>query len=155
MRGSEGIAAAAVAGRRRRRVLHDRRGRRDLRLLLRIGLLRGRLLIAGLRLLVAALLRIRRRLPVAGIGLRGCGGHVRLGWRRCGRCWWRGAKLTQPLFELPVAILQFLVLAGDLPELVLQPLDAQFEVGILGKSLRGKSEHRSSGRGERKRVKSG
>ena len=157
MRGIEGIAAAAIAG-RRCRFLHDRRGGCNLRLavaalLLRIGLLRGRLLIAGLGLLVSALLRVgRRRLPVAGIGLRWrCSGNAGFGRRGTGR----GAKLAQPLFKLPVAVLQFLVLAGDLPKLVLQPLDAYFEVGILRMGLRHKGEHRGSGRGEGKRVKSG
>ena len=41
-------------------------------------------------------------------------------------------KLPQPLFELPVAVLQFLVLAGELPELVLELLNAQLGVGLAG-----------------------
>ena len=41
------------------------------------------------------------------------------------------AKLPQPLFELAVAVLQFLVLAGELAQLVLQPLDAHFRIRII------------------------
>src|SRR5438105_1054141 len=60
----------------------------------------------------------------------------------------------------PTAVLQFLVLAGDLPELVLQPLDAHLEVGILGqgrtnKALRSKGEHRGGCHGTESVVKSG
>ncbi len=43
----------------------------------------------------------------------------------------RGAKLTQPVLELAVAVLQFLVLAGQLPELVFQPLDPHFQIGVV------------------------
>ena len=42
------------------------------------------------------------------------------------------AKLPQPLLELAVAVLQLLVLAGQLPQLVFQPLDPHFSVGIVG-----------------------
>src|SRR5437016_921728 len=76
---------------------------------------------------------------------RGRGGYARLGNRRQagGR---RGcaADLPQALLELPVAVLQFLVLPGELPELVLKPLDPKFQVAIvgLGEGLRSKSERR-------------
>ena len=79
-----------------------------------------------------------------------------------------GAKLAQPILELAVAILQFLVLAGQLPELVFQPLDSHFQVGVVGlrrglraalrrtlprkrdlsgRGLRGQSQHRGNRRG--------
>ncbi len=41
-------------------------------------------------------------------------------------------KHPQALFELPVAVLQLLVLAGELPQLVLKLLDAHFRIGIVG-----------------------
>jgi hypothetical protein len=167
LRGIEGIAAAAVTHSGRRRFLHDRRGGCDLRLLiaallLRIRLLRRRLLITFLGLLVSALLRIGR-LPVAGIGLRRRHrGDARLSCRRrrarcCGR---RGTELAQPVLELAVAVLQFLVLAGDLAKLVLQPLDAHLEVDILGQDrknngLRSDGKHRGGGHGAADHMKSG
>jgi hypothetical protein len=40
--------------------------------------------------------------------------------------------LPQPLLKLAVAILQFLILAGQLPQLVFKPLDPHFEIGIVG-----------------------
>ena len=102
------------------------------------------LVIAGLGLRVAlaitllriALLRLRRNRLDRGrsrshAGLR----HRRLtAWRRR-----RGAELAQPLFKLPVAELQLLVLTGQLPELVFQPLDPHFQVGVIGlrRDLRG------------------
>jgi hypothetical protein len=56
--------------------------------------------------------------------------HVRLGGRSLSA---RGrTKLPQPLFELPVPVLQLLVLAGQLPKLALQPLDPHFHIGIIG-----------------------
>ena len=42
------------------------------------------------------------------------------------------AELPQPLLKLAVAILQLLVLAGQLPQLVFKPLDPHLEVGIVG-----------------------
>ena len=56
-------------------------------------------------------------------------GHQGLAGRRNCR---RTAELPQALLELAVAILQFLVLAGQLPQLVLKPLDPHLEVGIVG-----------------------
>jgi Threonine synthase len=65
-----------------------------------------------------------------------------------------------PLLELPVTVLQLLVLAGDLAQLVLQPLDAHLEVGILGQDrknngLRSDGEHRGGGHGAANHMKSG
>jgi hypothetical protein len=140
--GVESIAATAATDRRGCRVLHDRRGRRDLRLLvvaglgLRIALLLARPLLR-ITLLRIALLRITL-LPLrrAGLNWRRCRGHVGLRTRglatRRGRC---GAELTQPILKLAVTVLQFLVLAGQLPELVFQPLDPHLQVGIIGLGL--------------------
>ena len=117
---------APPAGRRGCRLLHDGRGRGDLRLPVVAGL---RLRI-GLGLAIATLLRIRL-LRLRGrprLNRRWRGSHARL--RRCGlaaRCWCC-TELTQPLFELPVAVLQFLVLPGQLTELLFQPLDPHFRV---------------------------
>jgi len=38
----------------------------------------------------------------------------------------------QPLLELPVAVLQFLVLAGELAQPILELLDSQLRIGIIG-----------------------
>jgi hypothetical protein len=135
--GIEGITATAATGLRGCRVLHDRRRRRDLRLLVVAGLgLRIALLLAR-PLLRITLLRIAL-LPLRRTGLnrrrsRGRAGlrHRRLATRR-GRC---GAKLTQPILKLAVTVLQFLVLAGQLPKLVFQPLDPHFQVGVIGLRL--------------------
>jgi hypothetical protein len=43
--------------------------------------------------------------------------------------------LAQPLLELAVAVLQFLVLASQLAELALQPLDPHLHVGVIGLRL--------------------
>ena len=133
----ERIAAAPPGP---RRFLRDRRGACDLSL--RIGLL---LRLAVARLLLLAIARLRlglrvatlgRRLVIAGAGLRRRHGrHIALARRSR-----RGpAELPQPLFELAVAVLQFLVLAGELAQLVLQLLDAHFRVGVirLRQGLRG------------------
>ena len=95
---------------------------------MRIALLARRLL--RISLLGIALLPLRR----AGLSLRRDSGHVGL----CGlatRRGRRGAKLTQPILELAVTVLQFLVLAGQLPELLLEPLDPHFCVGVVGLRL--------------------
>ena len=47
----------------------------------------------------------------------------------------RAAELAQPLLKLAVSVLQFLVLAGELPQLVLEPLDPHIRVGIVGLRL--------------------
>jgi hypothetical protein len=41
-------------------------------------------------------------------------------------------KHPQALFELPVAVLQLLILAGELPQLILKPLNSHFRVGVIG-----------------------
>jgi len=97
--GIEGITATAATCLRGCRVLHDRRGRRDLRLLVVAGLgLRIALRLASpllrIILLRIALLPLRR----AGLNRRRRRGHVGLRTRglatRRGRC---GAKLTEPV----------------------------------------------------------
>jgi len=62
---------------------------------------------------------------------------------------WLAAKLAQPLLELAVAILQLLVLAGQLPQLVFEPLDPHFGIGIVGlsKYWSGNGEQRRDRRG--------
>ena len=151
--GVEGIAAATAPA----RLLNDRRGARDL--LLRIALLRLlrisalRLAIAAPRLRVAALLRIASLsgLSVAARGglRRWHDGDVRLVTCLRSRRSRRGPELPQPLLELTVAILQFLVLAGERPKLLFQLLDSQLRVLIirLCKSLRRQRKRHGDGRG--------
>ena len=106
--GIEGIAAALAW--HRRRLLHDRRGWGDLRL----------------DIATLAALRLRR---IAGLGLRlavarlklhwRCRGDARLGGRRrTGPGLHAALQLPQPILELAIAILQFLVLAGELAKLL-------------------------------------
>ena len=137
----EGIAAAPAAGRWRRLFLHDGRGRGDLRLLVVAPLGRRITLLLAGPLLRISLLRIALlSLWRTGLNRGRSRGHAGLrdrrlaAWRRR-----RGAELAQPIFELPVAELEFLVLAGQLPKLVFQPLDPHFQVGVVGlrRSLRG------------------
>ena len=99
--GVEGIATAA-AGRRRhalRRLLDDRRRSRDLRVITRLALA------AGAADRPAAAAEALRRGWAAAVGRRR-------------RRWRGGAALKRPqaLLELPVAVLQLLVLAGELPQ---------------------------------------
>ena len=56
------------------------------------------------------------------------------GWPTAGRGLQHAAAAERPqaLFELAVAVLQLLVLAGELPQLVLQLLDPHFQVDIIG-----------------------
>ena len=57
-----------------------------------------------------------------------------LGWTGAGL---RAApKLPQAIFELPVAILQLLILASELAQLIFELLNADFRVGIVGLSPR-------------------
>jgi hypothetical protein len=53
--------------------------------------------------------------------------------------------------------LQFLVLARQLPQLIFQPLDPHFSVGIVGlcESLRRQRQHRGDGRSAGEPEKSG
>jgi len=46
-----------------------------------------------------------------------------------------GAELAQPILELPVAELHSSFWPGQLPELVFQPLDPHFQVGVVGLPL--------------------
>jgi hypothetical protein len=41
-------------------------------------------------------------------------------------------KQLQAIFELPVAVLQLLILAGELPQLIFKLLNSQFRVDIIG-----------------------
>ena len=61
-------------------------------------------------------------------------GHARLGDRglTAGAAWRAALKRSQAILELPVAVLQFLVLAGQLPQLVLKLLDAHFRIDVIG-----------------------
>ncbi len=69
-------------------------------------------------------------------------------------------KRPQPLLELPVAVLQFLVLAGELPQPVLELLDSHFQIGIIG-LLRAEGlaneqhQHRGNRHGAGNSMKSG
>jgi len=138
-------AATAPAGRpcrHSRRFLDDRGRCGDLRLVTRLGL----------------------RLPHQRCRLhRRSGGDAGLDHGRlltcCGGLTGGGATLKRPqaLFELPVAVLQFLVLAGELAKLVFQPLDPQFQVAIvgLGEGGRGKRERRGERHGPGNHMKSG
>ena len=131
---------------------------------LRIALLLASSLLR-ITLLRIALLPLRR----PGLDWRRRRGHAGLRHRRlAARCGRRGAKLAQPILKLAVAILQFLVLAGQLPELVFQPLNPHFQVGVIrlrldlrgplrrtlpregdlcGRGLHGQSQHRGDRRG--------
>ena len=108
--GIEGVATPAPGLRRASRFLHDRRRRGDL--LLRIA-----------RLLIVRGELHRRRGGDAGLGDRGrsAGGGLRTTLQR-----------LQALFELPVAVLQLLVLAGELPQLILKLLDTHFRIDGVG-----------------------
>lgn len=79
-----------------------------------------------------AALRLRRiaglglRLAVAGLELRR---RRRGDARRCTGCGLHAAlQLPQPILELAIAVLQFLVLAGELAKLLFQLLDAQLRI---------------------------
>ncbi|GAB9081032.1 hypothetical protein BDS110ZK12_33890 [Bradyrhizobium diazoefficiens] len=62
----------------------------------------------------------------------------------------------QALFELAVAVLQFFVLAGELAQLVLQPLDPHLGVIVrLREDRRTQGEQRGGRHGAGKDLKSG
>ncbi|MHC2743323.1 hypothetical protein ACVMFA_009132 [Bradyrhizobium liaoningense] len=143
----ERIAAAARAGcAGRRLLLNDRRRGGDLRLL--VVRLRGRLLLA-----------IARR----DLGWCYLGGRHRRNVRcLAGRGLRTAFERTQPLLELAIAILQLFVLAGELAQLVLQPLDPHLGVGIirlredrLRKCGRAQREQRGGRHGAGKDLNSG
>jgi len=118
--GVESIAAPPArlaSGRRLGLLLNDRRRRRNLRLL-----------IARLGLPVCRLGLLRRAIGRTGRHRRG----VRRSSRPSRSGLHAGLKLPQALFELAVAILQLFVLAGQLPQLILEPLDAHFRIDIIG-----------------------
>ncbi len=94
-------------------LLNDRRRSGNLRLITRLGL----------------------RLPEGRTRLhRGSRGDVGLGDGGLTHGGALRAALEQPqaLFELPVAVLQLLILAGELPQLILKLLNSHFRVGIVG-----------------------
>ena len=115
--GIEGVATAPARRRRRARrhsrFLNDRRRSGDLRIIAGLG----------------------RRLPIGRIRLhRRHGGDIGLGdgRRSAGSALGAALKQLQAVFELPVAILQFFILAGELPQLILKLLNPGFRVDILG-----------------------
>jgi hypothetical protein len=113
--GIEGIAAApARRGGRPCRFLNDRGRSGDLRL------------VTGLRLPRCRL--HRRSGGDAGLdhGRLTCGGLT----GRNTRC--ATLKRPQALLKLPVAVLQLFVLAGELPQLIFELLDAHFRVDLTG-----------------------
>ena len=113
--GIEGIATAPAWRRRHAcRLLDDRRRSGDLRLIAGLG-----------RRLPIGRIRLRRR-QRGDIGL-GDGGR-----RSAGSALGAALKQPQALFELPVAILQFLVLAGELPQLILELLNPHLRIDIVG-----------------------
>ena len=148
----------AAWSRCRWRLLYDRLGRSDLLLV-----------IATLRLPAIALLGLPvslLRLGVARLDLRVslrllCRRHRRdigLAGRSLSRSAARlAAELAQPLLELAVAVLQLLVLTGQLPQLVFKPLDPHLGIGIvgLGKHWCRNVEQRRDRRGGGKKMKPG
>jgi hypothetical protein len=75
-------------------------------------------------------------------------------------------KLPQAIFELPVAVLQLLILASQLPQLILELLNPHRRVFIIGlrqnllrqdllrQGARTKRQHRRQSRDARNSVKS-
>jgi hypothetical protein len=92
-----------------------------------------RLSIAALGLRLRIALIGRALLAISGIELDGRSDrNVRLsGWRSSRRRLRTALHLPQALLELAVAELQLLILAGELPQLILQPLDPQFRILVI------------------------
>jgi hypothetical protein len=113
--GIEGVATAPALRRRHTwRFLNDRRRRGNLLVITRLWLW----------------------LPIGRIGLdRRCGGNAGLdgGGLAAGDGLRAAPELPQALFELPVAIQQLFVLAGELAQLILELLDSHFRVVGLRK----------------------
>ena len=111
--GIEGIATAPASGRHSLRFLHDRRRRGNLLIITRLDLWlsKGRIRLH------------RRSRRDVGLGDRGltAGSYLRA-----------ALKQPQAIFELPVAILQLLILAGELPQLILKLLNPHFRVETFG-----------------------
>jgi hypothetical protein len=79
--------------------------------------------------------RLGLRLPIgrAGLPRRNRGDAGRDGGRLgAGSCLRATPKQLQALLELPVAVLQLLVLAGELPQLILKLLNSHFRIDIAG-----------------------
>src|SRR5262249_42603942 len=116
-----------------RRLLNDRRRRCNLRLLesmwLRISpLCRRRVAALGWLILSA----LAPWLTIVRCGLRGGHGSVlRLRFRRRARRRRAALKVPPALLKLPIAVLQFLILPGELPDGVFEPLDAQRRIALI------------------------
>ena len=81
----------------------------------------------NLRLVVS---RLRCGLPIGRIRLRrGKRSHTGLADGGCLRA---SLKCPQALLELLILMLQLLVLAGELPQLVLKLLNSHFRIAIIG-----------------------
>ena len=136
--GVKGVATPAARRRYARGLLNDGRGSGDLRL------------IASRRLLIDDGRRLywrqRGRIRQGNTGLaRKRSLRTRLG---------TALKHPQTLFQLPVTVLQLLVLPGELPQLVFELLDPGLRIDIVGlRERRGmpcegaKNDHRSQRRG--------
>jgi hypothetical protein len=92
----------------------------------------------------------RRRRRRRGVGQDG-------GLAAAGRGLRASLKQPQALFELPVTVFQFLVLPGELPQLVFELLNPHLRVDIIGlrQSLRAQDQHRGQHGGMRNFMKSG
>jgi len=66
-------------------------------------------------------------------------------------------KQPQAVFELAIAVLQLLVLASELTQLILELLNAHFRIDILGlrRGLRCQRQHRNDGSGAGNSMKPG
>ena len=103
-----------------------------------------------------------RGLPIGRIWLHdGDIGLLGNGWRSAGSTLGAALKQFQALFELPVTILQFLVLAGELPQLILKLLNPDFRINVVGlgerrqtQDRRTQHQHRGDSRGARNLMKS-
>jgi hypothetical protein len=109
-------------------------------------------------------LRLRRPIARHRLHWRHGGGIIGLsdGRQSAGSRLGASLKLPQALFELPVAVLQLFVLAGELPQLIFKPLNADLGVDIVGlrqgqraQGLRAQTEHRGQRRSARNFMKSG
>ena len=81
------------------------------------------------------------------------GGAGLAGGSALGTCLGTALKHPQALFQLPVAVLQFLVLPGELPQLVFELLDPHLGIDIVGlRQRRGMPRERTQNdhRGQRR-----
>jgi hypothetical protein len=111
----------------------------------------------GSRLIIRVRLcgRQRARIGLSDVGLTGA--------RGASRCLATSLKRSQTLFELAIAILQFLVLPGELAQLIFKLLNPHLRVDLIGlrlvlrqgRCLHAKTKHRGQRRGARNILKSG